>query len=220
MHCRRLPRRSSYEAPPPVFPPSLSSSRWRWPLRSALQNATEMGVTLVEVVARVQAPAFYVPLFTDALGDAEVTTERISLALAQFVRSLVSYRSRYDNERAAHPNANDDPGFTAEENCGKAIFLTGEGDGRSRAGGDGRVPQVQPRLVRRGHDRSPGASLLDLLRRHHLPDRGAVARRHPVQVSPAGLKNAAFFDCRRRWTLPSVVDDREALRTSGPAVLG
>jgi cytochrome c peroxidase len=63
-------------------------------------------------------------LFKDAFGDAAVTSDRIADALAQFVRSIVSYRSKYDTGRAMvnGPGANF-PNFTAEENLGKQLFI-------------------------------------------------------------------------------------------------
>lgn len=35
-------------------------------------------------------------LFTEAFGDPAITTERIAKALAQFVRSIVSFNAKYD----------------------------------------------------------------------------------------------------------------------------
>ncbi len=91
-----------------------------------IQDSVEMGLTLEELVSRVDEQAFYGPLFQDAFGDSEVTSERISRALAQFVRAMVSYRSRYDDglvQVNGNPNA-PFPNFTAEENQGKALFFS------------------------------------------------------------------------------------------------
>lgn len=82
-----------------------------------IQDAVEMGLTLEEMVAKIEAEPFYDPLFTNAFGTSDVTSERVSLALAQFVRSMVSYHSRYD-EGVATNFAN----FTAQENRGRQIF--------------------------------------------------------------------------------------------------
>lgn len=90
-----------------------------------IQDAGEMGLTLDELVERVEDADYYAPLFTAAFGDAEVTTDRISKALAQFVRSIVSYRSPWD-EGVAMVNGNvaqDFPNYSAQENQGKAIFF-------------------------------------------------------------------------------------------------
>ncbi|MSO96663.1 MAG: methylamine utilization protein [Rhodospirillaceae bacterium] len=61
-----------------------------------IQDATEMGLTLSQLVAKVSAADFYPALFQNAFGTPEVTSDRISKALAQFVRSLVSTHSKLD----------------------------------------------------------------------------------------------------------------------------
>jgi len=64
-----------------------------------IQNRVEMGQdpnTVVELLAR---DPVYPSLFKDAFGDPEITEERIGKALAQFVRSMVSYQLRYDEGR-------------------------------------------------------------------------------------------------------------------------
>ncbi|MCA9002517.1 MAG: c-type cytochrome, partial [Planctomycetes bacterium] len=88
-----------------------------------LQDGTEMGMTLTQVVQRVEEKDFYGPLFTEAFGNDTVTSDRISRALAQFVRSMVSYQSRYDAGRAMVATPLDPfPNFTPQENQGKLLF--------------------------------------------------------------------------------------------------
>ena len=82
-----------------------------------IQNEIEMGLTLPELVTKLTAEAYYAELFTDAFGDATITTERVSRALAQFIRSIVSSKTKYD-EGVATNFAN----FTAEESLGRQIF--------------------------------------------------------------------------------------------------
>src|SRR5262249_55729654 len=66
----------------------------------------------------------YPGLFAKAFGDQEVTSRRIGRALAQFLRSMVSYQSRYDEGLAKVLSVRDDfDNFTAQENRGKALFL-------------------------------------------------------------------------------------------------
>jgi cytochrome c peroxidase len=88
------------------------------------QDAVEMGMTLTGVVERVNAQTYYPDLFTKAFGDKTVTSDRISKALAQFVRSIVSTNAKYDLGRAQvnAPGA-PFPNFTTEENTGKQLFL-------------------------------------------------------------------------------------------------
>ena len=88
------------------------------------QDPVEMGMTLEQVVSSVQARDFYPQLFENAFGTPEINSDRISKALSQFVRSIVSYSSKYDQGRALvpAPGANF-PNFTAEENLGKNLFF-------------------------------------------------------------------------------------------------
>lgn len=88
------------------------------------QDPVEMGMTLEQVVNAVQEQDFYPKLFENAFGSQEVNSDRISRALSQFVRSIVSYSSKYDEGRAlsASPGANF-PNFTDEENVGKNLFF-------------------------------------------------------------------------------------------------
>lgn len=89
-----------------------------------IQNRIEMGQDLTKVVDVLARDATYSGLFTRAFGDRQVTDQRIGKALAQFVRSIVSYQSRYDAGRAHAESAHDDfDNFTRQENRGKALFM-------------------------------------------------------------------------------------------------
>ncbi|MEM6785147.1 MAG: cytochrome c peroxidase, partial [Bacteroidota bacterium] len=90
-----------------------------------IQDDVEMGMTLGDVRVRLEATDFYAGLFVDAFGTPEITDERMSRALAQFVRSMVAPASKFDEGRAAQPQG--PPGdpldnFTAEENLGLELF--------------------------------------------------------------------------------------------------
>lgn len=88
------------------------------------QDPVEMGMTLDQVVSKVQEQSYYPILFENAFGSEEIDSDKISKALAQFVRSIVSYSSKYDEGRASAnaPGANF-TNFTAEENLGKGLFF-------------------------------------------------------------------------------------------------
>jgi cytochrome c peroxidase len=90
-----------------------------------IQDAAEMGLTLEELVVRVEGADYYAPLFEDAFGDSEVTVERISFALAQFVRSIASYQSAWDEgvQLVGGEVDQDFPNYTAEQNRGKDLFF-------------------------------------------------------------------------------------------------
>ena len=99
-----------------------------------IQNTTEMGMTLPDLVTRLSAEPFYATLFTNAFGTATVTSDRISKALAQFVRSIISTKSKFD-VGAATGFAN----FTGQENQGRQIF-NGAGNCAACHGTDNFVP--------------------------------------------------------------------------------
>ena len=90
-----------------------------------IQDAVEMGLTLEELESKLKNDDYYTVLFTRAFGDEEITSERVSLALAQFVRSMVSYQSKYDEGLAQTNNQNANfPNFTTSENLGKNLFFS------------------------------------------------------------------------------------------------
>lgn len=95
------------------------------------QDEVEMGLTLDQLVSIVSSQEYYPELFTHAYGDPRVDADRIARALAQFVRSMVSVNSRYDQGRALVDGPLDDfPNFTNEENRGKDLFMNrGNGSG-------------------------------------------------------------------------------------------
>jgi cytochrome c peroxidase len=89
-----------------------------------IENPIEMGRDADALPAVLALDARYPELFRLAFGDSQITKERIGRALAQFLRSMVSYQSRYDDGRAAVQSAADDfASFTHQENRGKALFL-------------------------------------------------------------------------------------------------
>lgn len=89
-----------------------------------IENPIEMGHELTALVSQLQSDPIYPPLFRDAFGTSEVTKERLSLALAQFIRSMVSVNSRFDQGRAAVASVLDPfPNFSEQENYGKQQFF-------------------------------------------------------------------------------------------------
>ncbi|MEJ0088468.1 MAG: cytochrome c peroxidase [Limisphaerales bacterium] len=111
----------------------LSNARWYqrrhffWDERAAtledqtlqpIQNPVEMAMTLDALTDRLAGEPFYTNLFAQAFGSPAVTTSRISLALAQFVRSIISTQSKYDLGVT-----NNFANFTPQENLGRQIFL-------------------------------------------------------------------------------------------------
>ena len=89
-----------------------------------IQNKVEMGQDVSQLMEKLSRESEYSDLYRKAFGDSKVTKDRTARALAQFVRSLVSYQSKYDEGVAKVRSRNEDfPNFTREENRGKAIFM-------------------------------------------------------------------------------------------------
>jgi cytochrome c peroxidase len=94
--------------------------------------------TFATLLSKLQAIGYYQELFKFVYGDENVTEARIQDALANFIRSIQSFDSKYDAGRVNAPNdgapfAN----FTASENQGKNLFLAPPqfGPGGIRIGG-------------------------------------------------------------------------------------
>ena len=117
------------------------NGRFFWDQRAAtledqvlmpIQDLVEMGMTLSALETKLKSLAYYPPLFQKAFGDNNITSDRISKALAQFVRSIVSYQSKYDAGRGNFPPGPLPPNvnfanFTPQENQGMQIFLGPQG---------------------------------------------------------------------------------------------
>jgi cytochrome c peroxidase len=89
-----------------------------------IQSPLEMGNTLPKLMEALVKDEHYPELYEKAFGSKSITPERTARALAQFLRSMVSYRSKYDEGLAkARLVRADFDNFTAEENRGKNLFL-------------------------------------------------------------------------------------------------
>lgn len=76
------------------------------------------------LINRLQNKSYYNTLFKFVYGDTIITESKIQFALAQFIRSIQSFDSKFDIGRANAPNdAAPFDNFTQNENAGKALFL-------------------------------------------------------------------------------------------------
>ncbi|WP_291275062.1 cytochrome c peroxidase [Flavobacterium sp.] len=77
-----------------------------------------------DLLIKLGAINYYKELFQFAYGSQEITEAKIQKALAQFVRSIQSFDSKYDLGRATAPNDGAPfSNFTPQENQGKNLFL-------------------------------------------------------------------------------------------------
>jgi cytochrome c peroxidase len=113
-----------------------------------IQDHAEMGFSGLEgranldtLLNKLSGIKYYKEIFKKVYGDTVITEGRMQESLAQFVRSIQSFDSKFDagrslvnNETAPFPN------FTATENAGKNLYLTPpvfDGKGNRIAGGVG-----------------------------------------------------------------------------------
>jgi cytochrome c peroxidase len=89
-----------------------------------IQSPLELGNTIPKLIDTLAKDERYPKLYEKAFGSESITPDRTAKALAQFLRSMVSYRSKYDEGLAKTRVARADfDNFTAEENRGKTLFL-------------------------------------------------------------------------------------------------
>lgn len=107
-----------------------------------IQNPIEMGWDadaggINALITRMEGLDYYPALFEFAFGNATITEARMQQALAQFERAMISSDSRWDqayaqvfNPNAPNRNLNVNlPGFSASENRGRQLFMTGRNNG-------------------------------------------------------------------------------------------
>lgn len=108
-----------------------------------IQDHIEMGYSgengdpgIGQLITKLKAEAYYQELMMAVYGDQNLTEQRMQQALAQFIRSIQSFDSKYDEGRASVNNDQTSfPNFTAEENRGKTLFLAPPGMGGPIGGG-------------------------------------------------------------------------------------
>lgn len=96
-----------------------------------IQDHAEMGFSgengrpgLSTLLSKLQSLDYYQELFQFVYGDKNVTEPRLQECLAQFVRSIQSFDSKYDIGRGQVAQEQQGfPNFTQQENMGKNMFL-------------------------------------------------------------------------------------------------
>ena len=82
----------------------------------------EFATTHKIAVEAIQSIPIYPPMFKDAFGTEEVNIDRIAKAIASFMRSMVSYNSRYDQYVRHEIN------LTVREQRGLQLFMSEKAD--------------------------------------------------------------------------------------------
>jgi cytochrome c peroxidase len=88
-------------------------------------SGTGGDLSFTDLITKLSAVDYYKELFKFVYGSEEITETKMQFALAQFIRSIQSFDSKYDIGRASAPNDGVNfANYTAQENQGKNLFLT------------------------------------------------------------------------------------------------
>ena len=110
-----------------VFNMAWNSNGFFWDGRSELlrhqslrpiEDTLEMNETIPNVVKKLQASELYPPQFKRAFGTDIIDSELMSLAMEQFMNSIVSYNSKFDQFDAGIGT------LTSQEQRGRYLFFT------------------------------------------------------------------------------------------------
>ena len=86
-------------------------------IKLPLVDENEIGADIDELIIKLENTSYYPDLFSKAFGDAEVTESRIIEALRDFIFSINSFKSEFDQASGENFMA-----FTNNERIGAAIF--------------------------------------------------------------------------------------------------
>lgn len=174
-----------------------------------IQDHVEMGFSgqdgdpdLGDLIVKLQGIEYYQELFTFVYGDPEVTEMRMQNALAQFVRSIQSFDSKYDAGRSqVNNNGQPFPNFTQQENLGKTLFTSPPNQGGAGCAGCHRGAEFDIDRNSRNNGvvgviGDPGAIDVDVTRSPSLRD----------LVKPDGLPNGPFMHNGSLPTLAAVIN--------------
>jgi cytochrome c peroxidase len=124
-----------------------------------IQNAIEMGFSgtrgdpaFSDLIAKLSATQEYPILFQLAFGSSTIDEPRIQAAVAQFIRSIQSFDSKYDAGRAFAADTKPFPNFTTGENNGKQLFITAPSQGGAGCAACHRPPEfdIDPNSANNG----------------------------------------------------------------------
>jgi cytochrome c peroxidase len=173
-----------------------------------IQDHVEMGFSgadgdpdFDDLIDKLSQIDYYQTLFGFAFGDNTITEERMQLALAQFVRSIQSFDSKFDDGLAVAPNVGASfPNFTTEENNGKQLFLQPPNAGGAGCAGCHRPPEfdIDPASLNNGVITVANSSNIDLLNTRSPSLRDIV--------NPDGNLNGPLMHDGSMTTIRAVID--------------
>lgn len=96
-----------------------------------IQDTIEMGFSGINgfpgidsLLIKMKDLTYYPTLFKEVFGDEEITEQRMGLAMAQFIRSIITFDTPFDEGfNVNNEEISDFPNYTDEENRGKRLFF-------------------------------------------------------------------------------------------------
>ncbi|MCI4667266.1 MAG: T9SS type A sorting domain-containing protein [Bacteroidia bacterium] len=179
-----------------------------------IRDHVEMGFSAINgapgfdsLIRKMGAITYYPQMFELVFGTPEISEERMQQALAQFIRSITSFDSRFDSGFAAVNNLGQPfPNFTQQENMGKMLYLQTGAQGGAGCQGCHRAPEfdIAPNSGNNGVIGVIGdPATLDLtnVRAPSLRD----------LVNPAGIPNGPFMHDGSLATLMDVINHYDSI---------
>ncbi len=163
--------------------------------------------TFDDLIVKLEGVDYYEELFAFTFGTPEITEARMQSALAQFVNSIVSFDSRFDEGRAqvTDPFA-PFPNFTFDENQGKLLYMSGPEDNgagcrRCHAGPEFSVFEDSRHIGVIGVAGNPAGADFTVTRSPSLRD----------VFKPDGTPNGPFMHDGSMATMREVIDHYDAI---------
>ena len=174
-----------------------------------IQDHVEMGFSgadgdpsITDLITILEQKEYYQTLFEFAFGDAQITENRMQLALAQFIRSIQSFDSKFDDGLAQTNNINTNfPNYTTQENFGKNLFLSPPPQGGAMCFACHRPPEfdIDPNTLNNGVVGVAG----------DVTDIDVANTKAPTLrdlVNPNGIPNGPFMHDGSKATLLDVIN--------------
>ena len=180
-----------------------------------IQDHAEMGFsglngrgTMSTLLNKLTGIGYYKELFKFSYGDTIITENRLQESLAQFIRSVQSFDSKYDIGRAQVNNNNRDfPNYSTIENTGKTLFSTPpvfDGNSIRISGGAGcngchRAPEfdIDANTGNNGIIGTIGSTVLDIANTRSPSLRDLI--------NPSGLANSPMMHTGQLKTIQDVL---------------
>ena len=187
-----------------------------------IQDHAEMGFSgqngdpsLNDLLIKLSNTDYYPAIFQHIYGDTQITEERLQESLAQFIRSIQSFDSRFDQGLAQTNDLNQDfTNFTTQENQGKRLFLDPPNQGGAGCMGCHRAPEfdIDPQSRNNGIIGVFGnAAMTDI----------TVTRSPSLRdiFNPNGMLNGNLMHDASKNSVVEVVEHYNAIDASGNANL-